>query len=60
MWLNRVFIDLANREKYYCLTIDCSGVNKNDPGRYRLKLMILKSKFAILTNRVMMSYKMCS
>ena len=35
MWLNRVFTDLANTGKHYCLTIDCSGVNKNGPGRYR-------------------------
>ena len=35
MWLNRVFTDLANTGKHYCLTIDCSGVNKNAPGRYR-------------------------
>ena len=35
MWLNRVFADLANTDESHCLTIDCSGVNKNDPGRYR-------------------------
>ena len=35
MWLNRVFADLANTNERYCLTIDCSGVNKNGPGRYR-------------------------
>ena len=35
MWLNRVFGDLANTDERHCLTIDCSGVNKNNPGRYR-------------------------
>ena len=35
MWLHRVFTDLANTNKRHCLTIDCSGVNKNGPGRYR-------------------------
>ena len=35
MWLNRVFVDLANTDEQHCLTIDCSGVNKNGPGRYR-------------------------
>ena len=35
MWLHRVFTDLANTNKIHCLTIDCSGVNKNRPGRYR-------------------------
>ena len=32
MWLNRVFIDLANTDEKHCLTIDCSNVNKNRPG----------------------------
>ena len=35
MWLYRVFTDLANTNKRHCLTTDCSGVNKNRPGRYR-------------------------
>ena len=35
MWLHRVFTDLANTDERCCLTIDCSGVNKNGPGRYR-------------------------
>ena len=35
MWLNRVLSDLANTDEQHCLTIDCSGVNKNSPGRYR-------------------------
>ena len=34
MWLHRVFTDLANTNNRHCLTIDCSGVNKNGPGRY--------------------------
>lgn len=37
MWINRVFIDLANRDERNCLTIDCSGINKNSPGRTRAK-----------------------
>ena len=35
MWLNRAFSDLANADEQHCLTNDCSGVNKNNPGRYR-------------------------
>ena len=35
MWMSRVFVDLANTEEWHCLTIDCSGINKNGPGRYR-------------------------
>ena len=37
MWINRVFINLANQDERNCLTIDCSGINKNGPGRYRTK-----------------------
>ena len=35
MWLSRVFTDFANTDEQQCLTIGCSGVNKNGPGRYR-------------------------
>ena len=35
--INRIFIDLAYRDERNCLTIDCSGTNKNGPGRYRTK-----------------------
>ena len=34
LWLNRVFTDLANSHEKHCLTIDCSCINKNGPGRY--------------------------
>ena len=37
MWLNRVFSDLANTDGQHCLTIDCSNVNKNGLGRYRIQ-----------------------
>ena len=37
MWINRLLIDLANRDERNCLTIDCSGINKNGPGRYGTK-----------------------
>ena len=36
-WINRLFIDLANWDERNCLTTDCSGVNKNYPGRHRSK-----------------------
>ena len=35
LWLNRLFIELANRDDRLCLTIDCSGVNKDGPGRFQ-------------------------
>ena len=34
MWLDNVFIDLANSDEKHCLTIDCSNVNKNGPSQY--------------------------
>ena len=36
MWLNCVFVDLANENKRNCLTIDCDNVNKNGLGRFHL------------------------
>ena len=35
LWLNRRFIELANRNDRLHLTIDCSGINKDSPGRFR-------------------------
>ena len=35
MWFNRVFADFVNTDEWYCLTVDCSAVNKNSLGRYR-------------------------
>ena len=35
LWLTRLFIELANSNEKHCLTIDCSFVNKNGPGRFR-------------------------
>ena len=54
--LSRVFSDLANIHEKHCLTIDCGYLNKNGPGRYRSLLIILKNKFVILINRVMMFF----
>ena len=35
LWINKPFIELANDNEKTCLTTDCSGVNKNGPGRFR-------------------------
>ena len=35
LWLNRLFIELANRNDRLCLTIDCSEINKDSPGRFQ-------------------------
>ena len=37
LWINKPFIELANRNERICLTIDCSGVNINRPDRFRTK-----------------------
>ena len=34
MWLSGAFADLANSDKWHCLTIDYNGINKNSPGKY--------------------------
>ena len=34
LWLNRIFIELANRDGRLCIIIDCSGINKDGPGRF--------------------------
>ena len=35
LWIIKLFIELANNSEKVCLTIDCSGINKNGPGRFR-------------------------
>ena len=35
LWISRLFIELANRNDRVCLTLDCSGINKDGPGRFR-------------------------
>ena len=37
LWINKLFIGLANEYEKTCLTIDCSGINTNGPGRFRTK-----------------------
>ena len=37
LWISRPFTDLANRNNRVCLTLDCSGINKDGPGRFRTK-----------------------
>ena len=37
MWLNRVLIDLANKDQRKCLKIDCTNINQNGSGSYRTK-----------------------
>ena len=35
LWISRLFIKLANRDDRACLTLDCSGINKDSPERFR-------------------------
>ena len=35
LWLTRLFTELANSHEKHCLTIGCSYLNKNGPGRFR-------------------------
>ena len=35
LWISRLFIELANRGDRVCLTLDCSSINKDGPGRLR-------------------------
>ena len=37
LWLTRLFTELANSHEKQCLTIDCSYLNKNGPGRFRTR-----------------------
>ena len=39
LWINKLFIELANDNEKTCLTIDCSGINKNGPGRFRTETL---------------------
>ena len=34
-WISRLFIELANRNEKVCLTLDCSNINRDGPGRFR-------------------------
>ena len=35
LWINRLFIELANKNQKVCLTLDCSNTNRDGPGRFR-------------------------
>ena len=37
LWISRLFIELANKNNRVCLTLDCSGINKDGTGRFRTK-----------------------
>ena len=35
IWINRLFIEIANKSQKVCLTIDCSNTNRDGPSRFR-------------------------
>ena len=35
LWINRLFIELANKSQKVCLTLDCSNSNRDGPSRFR-------------------------
>ena len=35
LWINRLFIELANKSQKICLTLDCSNTNRDGPSRFR-------------------------
>ena len=35
LWINRLFIELANKSQKVCLTLDCSNNNRDGPSRFR-------------------------
>lgn len=44
MWFHRVFVDLADKNKRNCLTIDCNTITKNEPGIYSTKADTLEKQ----------------
>ena len=35
LWISRLLIELASRNNRVCLILDCSGINKDEPERFR-------------------------
>ena len=50
LWISRLFIELANKNYKVCLTLDCSNVNKDGPGRFRTKADDPNSQFCYFNN----------
>ena len=59
LWINGLFIELANRNERFCLTINCSHTNRDEPGRFRTEAKNPDFQTCILlflmTNKVIMS-----
>ena len=50
LWISTLFIELANKNYKVCLTLDCSNVNKDGPGRFRTKADNPDTQFCYFNN----------
>ena len=50
LWISRLFIELANKNYKVCLTLDCSNVNSDGPGKFRTKADNPESQFCYFNN----------
>ena len=44
LWISRLSIELTNRNDRICLTLDCSSINTDGPGRFRTEADFQKSE----------------
>ena len=50
LWISRLFIELANKNYKVCLTLDCSNVNVDGPGKFRTNADNPESQFCYFNN----------
>ena len=50
LWISRLFIELANKNYKVCLTLDCSNVNVDGPGKFRTNADNPDSQFCYFNN----------
>ena len=50
MWISRLFIELANKNYKVCLTLDCSNINIDGPGKFRTKADDPETQFCYFNN----------
>ena len=50
LWISRLFIELANKNYKVCLTLDCSNINIDGPGKFRTKADDPETQFCYFNN----------
>ena len=50
LWISRLFVELANKNYKVCLTLDCSNINADGPGKFRTKADNPESQFCYFNN----------